>query len=369
MTARSVVLVSAVDFTVGVPSGTRSYVQGLARSLAEQGVRATLLSNGPGPKGIEGVRTVPVSEVRRPSSVGFLWELARWCRDHRIGTGTIVHVQRPDELVPFVLTQAGVQAICTLHGDARRGVGRRRGAFASFLEGLAERYALPRAAAVIAVDDRTRDAYRKRLPVIENLLSVVSVAVDVRLFRPQDRLESRRALGLNTEPLILFAGRLSPEKRVGDLIRILGTAGLRDANLLIVGSGSEERRLRRLAEARRVRFLGQQSPESLVQCMNAADVLALPSEFEGMPTVALEALACGCPVVGIRGTGLDTVIVSMETGLLAESIDEFPSALARALPRAASMRAACVRTASSFSWERVGRDVLNVYERVWGEAA
>lgn len=366
---REVFLVTGADLSDGAPGGSRTYVVGLARSLAADGVRPTLLTNGPAAGPLPGIQVVSVGKARRPSSVGYLWDLLWWSRSHRLPPGTIVHAQRPDDLVPLLLTQTGVRPVCTLHGDARRGVKRRNGVLASLIHGVLERYALRRSCAVIAVDDRTAERYRRRSPGVARALSVIPPAVDREVFRPGDREAAREALGLGSGPVVLFVGRLSAEKRVSEIVRAMDDRRLRGATLLIVGDGPEEAQLRRLAADRRVRFLGRRPARDVAACINAADVLALPSEYEGLPTAALEALACGRPVVAMKGTGLDDVIVPMVTGLLVDSIESFPEGLAEVLAAAPGMREDCVKAAARFSWERVGRDVREVYDRIGGVAA
>ena len=365
----SVVLVSGADLSEGAPGGSRSYVLGLARALAKDGLRPTILTNGGTDAQLEGAHVVPVNDRYRRSSARFFWDLFRWCRTHRLEPGTIVHAQRPDDLVPVLLTQKGVRAVCTLHGDAHRGVRRRRGRLASWAVGVLERYALRRAGAVIAVDSRTGEAYRRRLPELTRTLTVIPVAIDRDVFRPSYRAEARRALGLGSELVVLYVGRLSQEKRVANLLIAMDASELRSSTLVIVGDGPEEARLRRLAAGRRVRFLGRRGPSEVARCMNAADVLALPSEYEGLPTAALEALACGCPVVAMKGTGLDNVIVPMVSGLLLGSIEEFPAALSEVLSAAPGMRGGCLAAAAPYSWDQVARDVRRVYDRVRGATA
>ena len=81
-----------------------------------------------------------------------------------------------------------------------------------------------------------------------------------------------------------------------------------EARLLVAGSGPDSSRLAGLADGMSVEFLGQVPWESLQHLYDQVDALVLASEYEGLPTVALEAVSRGCPVVGIHGIGLEPIL-------------------------------------------------------------
>jgi len=133
----------------------------------------------------------------------------------------------------------------------------------------------------------------------------------------------RRELGLAADaPLALFAGRLYPQKRVGDLLFALDILqhARPDVRTLIVGDGPLRDRLVeragavRLLEDRRVQFLGHRN--DVPRLMAAADLLVLPSFYEGLPNVVLEAMCLGKPVVATAAPGTTEVVVNDLTGLL-----------------------------------------------------
>jgi glycosyltransferase involved in cell wall biosynthesis len=148
--------------------------------------------------------------------------------------------------------------------------------------------------------------------------------VDRALFRPSNRAEARRALGLpQTDRIVLYVGGLEKEKGLGELTAAF--ARLRETDprvhLVLVGGGSFGPELRAAegalsAAQRRVILAGEQSLPAVARYLAACDVLALPSWAEGMPNVILEALAAGRPVVASRVGGVPDVIVDGRTGLL-----------------------------------------------------
>ena len=123
---------------------------------------------------------------------------------------------------------------------------------------------------------------------------------------------------------ILFSGRLTQEKGILTLIRAL--AGLPGIPLKIVGSGMADGPTRQLARelgAENIDFLGFKSEEEVRRLVQGSSFVCVPSEwYENAPMSALEAFACGKPVVGTRIGGIPEMVREGETGLLAEPGDE-----------------------------------------------
>jgi glycosyltransferase involved in cell wall biosynthesis len=146
----------------------------------------------------------------------------------------------------------------------------------------------------------------------------------------------RTSLGLKADvPTIGFIGRLWPQKRVQDLIwaaDILRMSGWQ-FQVLIVGDGPRRTALERFADQLEIRpivhFLGHRSDAT--RLMSAIDILALPSKFEGLPNVVLEAMMASKPVVATRIGGTNEVVVEDVTGVLVPVRD--PLGLARGLRR------------------------------------
>lgn len=121
-------------------------------------------------------------------------------------------------------------------------------------------------------------------------------------------------------PLVLFAGRLAEQKRVDDLLKALDLVQhvQPDVRALIAGEGPLRGRLEETARAYRlddrVRFLGHR--EDVPRLLAAADMLVLPSSYEGLPNVVLEAMRFRKPVVATAAPGTTEVVVDGETGVL-----------------------------------------------------
>ena len=354
-----VTLVSGIDPSRPGAGGTRSYVLGLAERLPTRGVSVSLVARN-GDARLPGVAYVRVRSG--PSSVRFLLRLFASAPGLPIPRDSIIHAQRPDDLAAFAFAKRGNPKVCTLHGIPAIGVRRRRGAGYGAMYRALERMGLRRARGIIAVNEGTARWYASRYPWLAGRTTVVPVAVDTQRFRPMDRMEARTALGVSADHVLLFAGRLTPEKRVDAILRAL--PHVPDAELLVAGDGPEAARLRGLANGARVRFLGTVPHDAMPRLMNAADLLVLPSEYEGLATVALEALACGTPVVATPVGGLPEVIRQGRTGWLVDDIEGLGRILSEALPRASELRTECVETARPYAWDAVLDRILAVYREV-----
>jgi glycosyltransferase involved in cell wall biosynthesis len=158
--------------------------------------------------------------------------------------------------------------------------------------------------------------------------------------------------------VIAFLGRLIFDKGCDRLIDALPDG----ATLLVGGEGPERASLLRRAAGRRVRFLGYVSGAAKLALLAAADALAIPSRVDGAPTVALEALAAGLPIVATRAGGLPELVRDGVGELADADVPSLRSALA-CLMSDGARRAAMARQARALAprhdWEAVG-------PRLWG---
>ncbi|MEP6658366.1 MAG: glycosyltransferase [Acidimicrobiales bacterium] len=161
-------------------------------------------------------------------------------------------------------------------------------------------------------------------------LEIVAPGVEHAFFSPGDRKGARRALGLDPDrKVLLFVGRIQPLKGLDVAIRAL--AHIDKAMLLVVGGASgvegdsEVTRIRALIQelgvVDRVRFVAPQPHHLLSSYYRAADVCLVPSRSESFGLVALEAAACGTPVVAAAVGGLRTIVDHGCTGFLVEGRD------------------------------------------------
>lgn len=193
--------------------------------------------------------------------------------------------------------------------------------------------ALRRAAAAVAVSgDLAAELRATGVPLPP--LHVIDMGVDLDRFAPGDRAAARRRLGLPEGPLVLAVGGLTERKNPLRLLQAFAllAAERPDARLAYVGdgplAGALERDARGLGVGPRVVRAGAVDHGAIPDWMRACDVLALPSLTEPLGQVALEALACGRPVVATRAGGTRE-FVTPEVGAVVDPLR--PREIARAL--------------------------------------
>jgi len=177
---------------------------------------------------------------------------------------------------------------------------------------------------VVAPSERIAATLRER--GVTAPVAVVPTGVPIDLFRPGDRAEARRKLGLPADALLcLYVGRLDREKSVDRIIDAFGsvTDAIAGARLSLVGQGAHETAARRRAEAsparERIWFHGGRDRDTLPLFYRAADLFLFASETETQGLVLAEAHACGLPAVAVRASGVDEVVRDGETGLLTKA--------------------------------------------------
>jgi D-inositol-3-phosphate glycosyltransferase len=221
-------------------------------------------------------------------------------------------------------------------------------------------------------------------------VAVVAPGVDLLRYRPGDRDKARAATGLPMDrQVLLFVGRIQPLKAPDLLVRALAVMvdrqpELRDRLLVVIvggpsGSGTAEpKQVQQLATALGVDDLVRFEPpacgDDLADFYRAADLVVVPSYSESFGLVALEAQACGVPVVAARVGGLETAVLDGVSGALVDGHDPrvYADVLRSLLDDPVGRRrmsAAAVRHASGFGWDRTVDGVLDVYVDALGEEA
>lgn len=172
-------------------------------------------------------------------------------------------------------------------------------------------------------------------------------------------------------PTIVHLGRLKKYKRVRDLIDAFITVkkSVLDARLVIAGTGDDEAPLKAYAAEHHVpdvHFLGRIDDATKIRILQEAWVFGMPSSIEGWGIVVIEANACGTPAVAYNVSGLRDCIVHEQTGLLANSPDEFAAHLTRLLEDAngrAEMSAQALAWSERFSWSASAQETLEIIRR------
>lgn len=244
-----------------------------------------------------------------------------------------------------------------------------------------ERKSLAKSDLVIATSPQERDSLRQSISH-EGKIEIIPCGTDLQTFACVDQAAARQQLKFTPiQKLVLYAGRFDPLKGLDTLVEAMADeamAGHGDSQLLIAGGsrpgqadGHERDRIESLVEtlglSDRVRFLGRVDQELLATYYAAADLCCLPSHEEPFGLAALEAMACGTPVVASAVGGLNFTVLPEQTGLLVEpgNASQLAQAMARMLGDRSWAthlgRASRARVQAHFSWDGVAARLDQVY--------
>ncbi len=206
-------------------------------------------------------------------------------------------------------------------------------------------------------------------------VSLWAPGVDAERFTPEHRSQEwrdRLSAGRSDATILLYVGRLAPEKTLERLLPML--RALPDCHLAFVGAGPEAASLRRTFAGERATFLGSLDGTELAAAYASADLFALPSSTETLGLAAIEAMASGLPVIGADRGGIPDIVNDGVTGLLFDP-DQPASLLtaARALAADPALRrqmgAAALSRARGWSWEESTRGLRDDYQLARERAA
>ncbi|MEW6163744.1 MAG: glycosyltransferase family 4 protein [Pseudomonadota bacterium] len=230
----------------------------------------------------------------------------------------------------------------------------------------------PALRAVICNARMVKEDIERRFPETAGKLHVIHNGVDLDCFHPGLRAEFRRPLrekvsAGGTAPVILFVGSGYARKGVATLIEALACMKTRDAEVWVVGRDSHPdhylRQARRLGVSGRVRLLGPQT--DVRPYYAAADVFCLPTLYDPFPNAALEAFACGLPVVTTTTCGAAELVADGDNGWVVVPND--PAALGLRLDEACAGMASQPRcdamrgTVLGLDWNVLAGQLTNLY--------
>jgi len=241
-----------------------------------------------------------------------------------------------------------------------------------------ERVAAASAAAVVAVSDGMRADIMAAYPEIPaERIRVIRNGIDTTEYRPDPNTEVLERYGIDlARPYVIFVGRITRQKGVPVLLRAASGLIPEAQLVLLAGAADTQEQLAEVTElvdglrATRsgVFWIPEMLPKhDVIQLLTHATVFAIPSIYEPLGIVNLEAMACGTAVVGSRTGGIPEVVADGETGLLVPAGE--PEPLAAALntllsdpDRAAAMgQAGRKRAVAEFGWPAIAAQTADLY--------
>jgi N-acetyl-alpha-D-glucosaminyl L-malate synthase BshA len=262
-----------------------------------------------------------------------------------------------------------LKLVTTLHGTDITLVGRDPSYFSL------TKFSIERSDRVTAVSQFLRDETYRAFGCGDCAVEVIPNFINPAEYHPPADWSARKPLGPADHKVLIHVSNFRPVKRVGDVVRAF--AGVRKAlpaTLVLVGDGPDrevaQQEADRLGVKRDVRFVGR--VDDVGELLQRADVFLLPSETESFGLAALEAMACGVPVIASRAGGLPEVVRDGETGFLV-GVGDVDTMTARTLEmlrdpaRHRRMREAAVAQALQFTADRIVPQYEKVYRDVLGD--
>lgn len=306
-----------------------------------------------------------------PHDLSLAAKMAEVSRENKLDV-LHVHYAIPHAIAGYLAKQMlGPKApklVTTLHGTDVTLVGQDRGFFEI------TRFGIQQSDSVTAVSEFLRRMTMEEFQ-IPNGIETIHNFVDLEEYCPSRAFRERTLFAEPGQRILLHVSNFRPVKRIMDVVRIFERAQREvPAVLLMAGDGPErsaaQALARRLGILDKVRFLGTQ--HSVAEIAGLADVFLLPSELESFGLSALEAMACGVPVVGSDAGGMPELVAEGQTGYLRPVGDvEGMAACVLSILKHDALRqtlgaAARKRAEEQFSMERIVPLYEKHYERVLG---
>jgi UDP-glucose:(heptosyl)LPS alpha-1,3-glucosyltransferase len=236
----------------------------------------------------------------------------------------------------------------------------------------AEMFRDPGLRAVICNSRMVKDDIARRFGVADERLQVIYNGVDLDAFHPRLREEHgfalRQKVGVGeTVPVMLFVGSGYQRKGLPTLLHALSRMSRSDARLWVVGRDKDESLMRKLAQTlgvdERVLFLGAQA--DVKPFYGAADVFALPTLYDPFPNAALEALACGLPLVTTTTCGAAELITPANGSVIgAGNVTALAQSLDSLCSRAPTMRDAARASVAHLDLAQMAAQLMALYSRL-----
>lgn len=378
-----VAIVYASDFSTTSPGGIAGSLEEVVAQLGDRCEFVLVCARGASVGedatthvGGHSLRVIPVISAARkfrwiPLNLVFTARLFLY-RKMVVQSVNIVHVHRMELAIPFLFRKRR-PVVLTIHGsskhNAHSSTGLLRWRLVRWLYDLVEGVVLARVDRVICVSRDGLTYYRGRFPHLSGKFLQIPNALNWGNLKPVDRSAARRTYGLDDGGVVIvYVGRLAPEKQVGLLVEAFTTfrRDVPGASLLIAGDGPERKAIADLVRrlnVSNVRFLGLVPRHEVRILLTCADVLVLPSRFEGFPMAALEALSVGVPVVASAVGGIKELLADglREFMLTDVSIAALKEKMLEAVRRRPEIQPLCVLTASRFRSDVVLPSLERVY--------
>ena len=372
-------------------SGMSVYAANLLRELAANGVDVTLVSQyrtdalgvkvygGGAPPDVSGVKVIGLELVGEQNGGDFETDIKRIVetvrREHALKPFDLLHAQYgyPTGFAALEASRIlGVPNVVSIQGGDGHWVG--VGCCATHRDAM--RIVLENANEILIGSKSFAAEVEENHRVDVSRFTIVTGAVDTNRFAPRDDWRAGAFID-EKRPRILYHGRVDRRKGALDLLEAF-TELLKETEtkpkLIYSGIGPDfepvNERINELNLSANVKMLGYVDYENVPEIYRKADVFASPTYAEGFSNTILEAMASGLPIISTRAVGVVDCLRDGENGLLIEigNIKELKNALRQVLEdrnlRAKLAVNALEECRQVYSWKKIGRQIIEIYERV-----
>jgi N-acetyl-alpha-D-glucosaminyl L-malate synthase BshA len=320
---------------------------------------------------------VDTSSGRYPLFEHYPYTLALASKQHEVALHVGLDVLHVHYAIPHATTawiaremlgaRHPLKIITTLHGTDITLVGQEESFHAI------TKFSIEKSDAVTAVSEFLKEETVRTFGCVQSRIAVIPNFVSLQEYRPLET-KTREGLCPPDHKLITHISNFREVKRVKDVVRVFSRIRRAlPATLLMIGDGPErddaEREARELGVSADVRFLGKL--DTVADLLQQTDLFLLPTQSESFGLAALEAMACGAPVVGSRAGGLPEVVEDGVSGILeppgsVEAMGRRSVELLRDSSRYATMSAAAVSRALRYDADRIVPMYESLYREVVG---
>lgn len=350
--------------------GAERFVERALSALAAKGVDVTMVARqwqGQAADGVHSLHLDPFYLGRTWRDAGFSRAVQRLIAEHRFDL-----LQSHERIPGCDIYRAG-DGVHATWLDLRNKPGDRFAPWHRYtLRAEAAMFGHPDLRAVICNSRMVRDDIARRFGLGAEKLNVIYNGIDLEHFHPRLRDELGQSLraktGIEPEtPVMLFVGSGYERKGLPTLLYALTRMRRRDARLWVVGRDKQEALMRKLAQTlgvdERVMFLGPQ--QDVRPFYGAADVFVLPTIYDPLPNAALEALACGLPVLTTKTCGA-AELLDAQSGVVVEAgdVQAIAAGLDELCDRAPSMRDSARTSVTALDPAGMAAQLVALYSRL-----
>jgi glycosyltransferase involved in cell wall biosynthesis len=382
---KKLVLIGQIDPFESKISGTRNYVMNFLNSLNSKeqvllcGYTTSKNEDQHLNENIEFLPLIVYKDDKKrsifPQSFRLLCRLYKY-RKRILEKGDVLHIQRFDYAIPFLYLTKKAKIIVYFHGAASKGYLTGSGIKSKskgYIYSILERIILPKVDRIVTVSKKDEEFYANKFPKIKEKIKTIPIPVDLNEFHiTLDKRTLRNNYGLNeNHKIITYIGRFSKIKGIDLIIKAFVDLNktMPETELVLVGDGEEGGALKDLAKdlnAKNIHFLGNLPHKDIPDILNCADVLVMASYTEGMPTVILEALACGLPVVSTDVGDIGNIINNEKLGFLVKERNEaeFKNNLIEAIKISDKYKEERQNVARSYSAPTIAKKIVELHNEV-----